>query len=116
MKITHLGDSRIYGVNTHLKIFTDDHNDPIQRNMLTKCLGLDRLSIEDFYEKKIENSPSRILLCTDGFYHVMEAAPELFLHILNMPEISDVKHKISKSMELRNYDDATYLLVSMNIN
>ncbi|MDH4263895.1 MAG: protein phosphatase 2C domain-containing protein [Spirochaetia bacterium] len=116
VKITHLGDSRIYGVDKNQRIFTDDHNDPVQRNMLTKCLGLDRLGNQDFYEKNIENPPPRILLCTDGFYNVMEANSDLFSNILNLADINVVKLKIVESINFQNYDDATYLIISIDIS
>ena len=110
-KISHLGDSRIYGLNHSLKVYTEDHNDPILRNMLTKCLGLERLVADDFYETTIMDIPKRILLCTDGFYNVMESDPDLFLQLLTLPDLENIKHQINNVVALQNSDDATYALV-----
>jgi serine/threonine protein phosphatase PrpC len=114
IKITHLGDSRIYGVDKNLTAYTNDHNNPVLRNMLTKCLGLARLKPGDFYETGIADFPKRMLICTDGFYHVMETNPDLFLRLLNMPSLNALKDKIKKTIAMQNFDDATYLLVSIS--
>jgi len=114
LKIAHLGDSRIYGINGTFRVYTEDHSNPGQKNMLLKCLGLKSLVKDDFYDREITQSPKRLFLCTDGFYQVMEQHPDLFLQLLKGPDLGGVKIALQKLIENQNGDDATYLLVSMN--
>lgn len=113
LKITHLGDSRIYGITPVLELYTEDHNDPLKPNLLTKCLGLDRLVEEDFYEKSIMKLPGRLLLCTDGFYNTLDHSPVFFKDLMNLPDLQAAKAEIAENIKFHNYDDATYLLVEI---
>ena len=112
VKFTHLGDSRIYGIRQNLNQYTEDHNDPVLRNMLTKCLGLKRLVTEDFYEKKMDDLSEKIFLCTDGFYNVMESDPGLFLKLFKSADMKTIHEQIKNAIFLKNSDDATYILIS----
>ena len=113
IKITHLGDSRIYGVDHDMVLYTEDHCDPEIRHMLTKCLGLERLQQEDFYEKNISDPVRRLLLCTDGFYEVMGTDSSYFLNLFRTSDLRSIKEKIAQLIPVQNSDDATYILADI---
>jgi serine/threonine protein phosphatase PrpC len=112
--ISHLGDSRIYTLQKDKIVLqtTDDVLFP-GSSILTRCLGIDRLSSQDFYEKRIALLPERILICTDGFYEVMEPQQETFLKLLDLPDLKQAKSELFQLLQGQNRDDATYILVNM---
>lgn len=76
--IFHIGDSRIYGFFSYpvlkavfrTKLFTKDHRKGA--NVLTRCLGLTPEGKVDFYQFKIPKGQCGFLLCSDGFYRMLE--------------------------------------------
>jgi serine/threonine protein phosphatase PrpC len=113
IKFTHLGDSRIYSFGNQLNLITHDDTHPVIKNMLTKCLGLDRLAEDDFYQKDIEPAHQKFLLCTDGFYHVMDNFTHEFqdLFLRSGLNLDYIKSEIEKLVRFRNGDDATYIFL-----
>jgi len=70
--LLNVGDSRIYAFSdSFLESITLDDNLPGNKNILTKYLGKDELKFEDFAQVPI-NVESNYLLCSDGFYSLME--------------------------------------------
>lgn len=118
-KITMLsmGDSRIYSVsNQYLFQLTTDHNDPIRTNVLTKYLGERDLTLKDFEEiEYIESKDEQgLLICSDGFYSVMESSPKNLaeLHrVLNLKAVHFIQNGVDKVIYGHNADDASYIFV-----
>ena len=110
--IVSLGDSRIYGITgQEMTQLTKDDNPPDDENVITKCLGMEELERIQVREKNIELEAKRLLLCTDGFYHVMEDRPELFHEVLNYQRLGNIKKRLRKELSGDNYDDASYVIV-----
>jgi serine/threonine protein phosphatase PrpC len=113
MLISHLGDSRIYTLNDKdLKQHTDDDVVYPGSNILTKCLGIERLEDSDFYQKSIDFTDARVLFCTDGFYHLLEQNREEFLEILSNSDMNRIHSLIRSAVDGKNRDDSTYILVN----
>ena len=111
-RITHLGDSRIYGLDEgDLTCYTEDDNLPQFPHILTKCLGMFRIQDGDFYEKAIDRQHDTWLLCTDGFYEVMEVYPEDFARAFLLEDLRSLRSELRELLGSRNRDDATYLIV-----
>lgn len=109
-----LGDSRIYGLSkNYLRQDSKDDNIPQNPNIVTKSLGMVELNKDDF--KKITLSPERnerILLCTDGFYSVMERELARFHSILNFRSIRKIRSSLFTELHQKNQDDASYILIN----
>jgi serine/threonine protein phosphatase PrpC len=108
-----LGDSRIYLSNQQFLIqITKDDRYLTNQNIITKCLGMRNLLLSDFYteEYKIADN-EKILLCTDGFYNLLEKEKFTFFNTFNMVYLASIKRKISKLVEDKNIDDATYIMI-----
>ncbi|MES0489186.1 MAG: SpoIIE family protein phosphatase [Leptospirales bacterium] len=115
-KYSHLGDSRIYKyANGNLTLKTTDHNLPDSPHVLTKCLGMEKIEDTDFYEKEIEAiSGEGFLLCTDGFYPVLEDRLLDYLQSAFIESDVSIKKTIHNDLALHNSDDATYILVAID--
>jgi serine/threonine protein phosphatase PrpC len=112
--ISHLGDSRIYILDRgNLEQHTVDDVVFPGSNILTKCLGVNRLDDSDFYERKIKVEKGRLLLCTDGFYEWLNKESKEFLEILCQQDLENVKKRINVTIAGKNRDDATYILVDL---
>jgi len=114
-KFSHLGDSRIYSyVSGNLTLETEDHNVSELPHVLTKCLGLETLKVLDFYEKEIEaGSKEGFLLCTDGFYPVFQNSMVDYIKTAFFEQGTFVKKIIRNNLEFKNFDDATYVIVTI---
>lgn len=117
-QFSSMGDSRIYAITPQYvsQLTTDDS---IEANFITKFLGKHNLIYSDF--KIIEHSliEKAFLLCTDGFYSVIEFNKTGFLEIikaLNLKKWSYIKYRMDKLMLNKNKDDATYILVRIEDN
>lgn len=115
IKILSLGDSRVYSVsNQYLLQITVDNKDAIRDNILTKYLGAIDLIIEDFQEIEYIDDEQNLLICSDGFYSVIESNPYNLaeLHrVLNLKAIHFIRKGISKIIHGLNKDDASYIFV-----
>lgn len=113
IKISNLGDSRIYGIsNQYISQYSHDDVNPYQSNIITKCLGMSGLSKVDFSESKISSQEEKLLLCSDGFYNLMEINKARYHEIFNFNRLLYIKTALSKEIKNKNEDDATYILIS----
>lgn len=111
-KFSNLGDSRIYEVTRQsLKQLTKDDNPAYDKNVVTKYLGMIELKREQVEEFSLDITDKRILLCTDGFYLILEKMLARFYEILNFKNESNVKKSFTSEIEGRNSDDASYILI-----
>lgn len=87
MLIGHVGDSRVYRLNKHLEVLTDDQTvvgreikrgnmtpeqaqqDP-RRNVLLQCIGASKTVVPEYITGKVEQGDV-YLLCSDGFRHMI---------------------------------------------
>ncbi|GET31812.1 hypothetical protein PbJCM13498_06750 [Prolixibacter bellariivorans] len=108
-----IGDSRIYAFRRkNMVSLTEDDNVPEMPNILTRWVGHDYLSAEDFRPVEVAID-KQFLLCSDGFYSVMEQSHEAFYPTLKLPELERVREELHRLMEGNNSDDASYILVRM---
>ena len=113
--ISGMGDSRIYGIsNQYINQHSKDDKS-MTSNALTKCLGAENLTKEDFTEKLLSAPEDRILLCSDGFYHFLEGNKSTFFELLNFSNLKNIKNKIVKEVKNKNSDDATYILINLHV-
>jgi serine/threonine protein phosphatase PrpC len=114
LTISHLGDSRIYSIedNNLIQQTEDDSLFP-GSNVLTKCLGIERLTNSDFYNKEIKIVRGRILICTDGLFELIEKESNKLIDILNHSDLDNMKGMLKKIISGRNRDDATYILIDV---
>jgi serine/threonine protein phosphatase PrpC len=108
---SYMGDSRIYLISKQFieQITTDDKMH--FANVVTKCLGMNILADYDFHQKSINITGENLLLCTDGFYHFLEANRMKFFEIFNKKNFNSIKEEIMSILVDRNKDDATFLLI-----
>ncbi len=113
-KYINIGDTRIYVfTNQFLEQITIDDSLIGLENIITKCLGND-LAIEDFQPKNIEKHYN-YLLCTDGFYKIMEEELKDYFNTLNFKNLTNIKKKITYLQRRKNRDDSSYILIKNEI-
>lgn len=124
--ISHVGDSRAYLCNDHLKQITVDDtfvNELLKRglineeeamhhpkrNVLVQAIGIKEALRISFY--KIEEDYSSLLLCSDGLYNSLSSAQ--IEEILKMPLSVDEKteHLITSANEFGGLDNIGVLLI-----
>jgi serine/threonine protein phosphatase PrpC len=71
---------------------------------------MDDLAPEDFRMQSI-NKNNDLLLCTDGFYTLMEGQEQLYFRLFQMRDLQTVKKRLLSSQLGKNSDDATYILI-----
>ncbi|PVY40383.1 serine/threonine protein phosphatase PrpC [Pontibacter virosus] len=107
-----LGDSRIYVVNPqYLEQISEDDKLSANSNYITKCLGLEHLQPDDFKQNRLNLYDDKLLLCTDGFYHILEANLLDFFFTLIKTNPSSIRRSLNAKLIGNNDDDATYLLI-----
>lgn len=105
-----LGDSRLYSVtNQFIEQLTSD--DSFSKNLITKFLGDASLSFEDFRQIKKKFNTDYLLLCTDGFYKLLEENMMTFFNTFLKKNLSTVKSDINSLIKGKNFDDSTYIFV-----
>jgi serine/threonine protein phosphatase PrpC len=116
ISISSMGDSRIYGVsNQYIIQHTKDDSIPNIDNTITKSLGMLKLKDTDFYQRDFAPKESRYLFSSDGFYKLMEKNILSFHQILNFLRLGNVKNSLKKSIINNNADDASYILIEINV-
>ena len=105
-----LGDSRLYAItNQFIEQLTRD--DSYSENIITKYLGDKSLNLDDFRQVKNSNQLGHLLLCTDGFYRVLESNKLAFFDSFLKKRLSSVKDNINTLIKGRNFDDSTFIFV-----
>lgn len=108
---SNLGDSRIYEITPQsAKQLSIDDNLAHNKNVVTKYLGMVELDRSQFKNLTLEIEGRRILLCSDGFYTLLEDNLLGFHKILNFKKQSDVKKALTREIHGKNQDDASYIL------
>jgi serine/threonine protein phosphatase PrpC len=115
-KIVSLGDSRIYIFGKqYLDQITEDDSLILGGNIITKYIGSNELSINDFKPKELE-SDNNFLLCTDGFYSLMERNLYDYFCALNFKYHRNIKKKFSNFLRNKNSDDSTFIIVKNEVS
>ncbi len=112
--ISHLGDSRAYVVSSQfMEQLTRDHSHASMKNVITKCLGMADLSSKDFVTTKHPiYADQKLLLCTDGFWSVLDTHWREFFDAFQMKRPHNIKEKLYRLIKGHNTDDSTYILIT----
>jgi len=110
--ISSLGDSRIYAISSQYLTQISKDNKGEMSHTITKCLGMKELVRDDFTEIDVRYPEKRFLLCSDGFYSFLEESKSEFFEIMNFNNLKNIKKRISREVENKNDDDATYILIN----
>lgn len=112
IKYSSMGDSRIYAISKQsIDLVSTDDKYSHNSNRITKFLGMPTLQKEDFTEGIFNIENERILLCTDGFYKIMENNLLSFFKVLNFQYLSSIKRSLFRIINENNKDDSTFILV-----
>lgn len=112
--IFNIGDSRIYEYsNQYLEQLTEDDSLIGNKNVLTKCLGSLDMTMEDFVQKNIIFKYG-LLLCSDGFYALMDKNKRKYFSILQYKRASNILKAFNRLQVNQNQDDSTYILIRKN--
>ncbi len=116
VKYINIGDTRIYVfTNQFLEKITVDDSLIGRENVITRCLGSNSLNIEDFKTNSVENYYN-YLICTDGFYKLMEENLKEYFNTFNFKNVTNIKKKICSLQRGKNQDDSTYILLKNEIS
>jgi serine/threonine protein phosphatase PrpC len=116
VKYINIGDSRIYGfTNQFLEKLTTDDSLPGRENIITRCLGIETLSLLDFKMIEIELGYN-YLMCSDGFYKLMEENLKEYFTTINFKNFRNIKKKISFLQRRKNRDDSSYIIIKDEIS
>lgn len=111
-QMSNMGDSRIYQVAPqYLKQLSEDDNLLHNKNVVTKYLGMIDLDREEVTDFDFEIRDSRVLLCSDGFYSMLEKNLARFYEILTFKTTANIKKSLKKEVKGKNFDDSSYLLI-----
>ena len=107
-----LGDSRIYRLREHTLtcITTDDTLWP-GSPILTKCLGSELLSVNDFQEGKFIAGEGFLFLATDGCYLLCEEKSTELTKAFEKDDVLTLNKTVIRMLKGNNLDDATYILI-----
>jgi serine/threonine protein phosphatase PrpC len=115
IEFLNIGDSRIYNfTNRYLEKITEDDNVGETNNILTRFLGSDLLTIEDFKLKTLVNK-GNFLICTDGFYSLMENNLIRYFKILNFKYPKRMLDTLVTEQLNINKDDSTFIILKNEI-
>lgn len=111
--IINIGDSRVYKfTNQYIEQLTYDDKSNCDVNIITKYLGMSREIIDKIKPININiKQDESILMCTDGFYEIMNKDIIQFIVAFNKESIVKVRNDVAKLIEGKNNDDATYILI-----
>lgn len=105
-----MGDSRMYVLsNQYINQITTDNR--LLNNTVTKCLGMHDLVRKDFKQSTVPKNDHSLLLCTDGFYNLLEENKLHYFELLQGKSLSHLKQNLISSVKGRNYDDATLIYI-----
>lgn len=115
VKYVNVGDTRVYMYsNQFIEQISSDDSLEVGSNIITKYLGSKSLSIEDFMSYSLEFK-YHYLLCTDGFYSLMENNLRNYFNTLNFKNLANIKKKFSALQRNENSDDSSYILVKNEV-
>ena len=116
VEFLNIGDSRIYiFTNQYLEKITEDDALLGRNNIITKYLGLEALTLDDFQLEKTSKD-CNYLLCTDGFYTLMENELKEYFKTLNFRKLQNVKKKLLSLQKGNNSDDSSYIIIKNEIS
>jgi serine/threonine protein phosphatase PrpC len=105
-----LGDSRLYAIsNQYLEPLTVD--DSFSKNFITKFLGHAHLNYQDFREVHDSKEDKHLLICTDGFYRLLESNKLAFFDYFMNKSLNKIKKGVTKLVEGKNFDDSTFIFL-----
>jgi serine/threonine protein phosphatase PrpC len=114
-KFINVGDTRIYIFNNQfIEQVTQDDVLDIGSNIITKYLGDGELTVDDFRPQQLDNNYN-FLLCTDGFYKLMENNLKEYFNALNFKRFKNIKKKISYLQRKENRDDSSYIIIKNEV-
>lgn len=106
-----IGDSRIYAfTNSYMEVLTTDDNLPVNSNLLTKYIGLEGLRIDDIDQIRV-NANQDFLVCSDGFYSLMEKDLKNYFKILHYKRKGNIINAIKHLQKNKNRDDSTFIII-----
>jgi len=113
VQYSSLGDSRVYIINPqYLTQITEDDRYLSHQNIITKYLGMEDLEKVDYCTKECSISEKeQILLCSDGFYTLMEKEKIPYFETFYMQHLNSIKKKLHDLVKESNIDDSTYILI-----
>jgi serine/threonine protein phosphatase PrpC len=115
VKYINVGDTRIYIFNNQfLEQVTKDDTLEMSSNIITKYLGDSDLTIDDFKPHHLDKNYN-YLLCTDGFYKLMEDNLKEYFKALNFKHFKNIKKKISYLQRRENRDDSSYIVIKNEV-
>lgn len=106
-----IGDTRGYIITpSNIIQITKDHVSKYAKNVLTHCLGMQNISKDAiFISEKMHGET--FLVCTDGFYSIMEKSIPSFHGIFKNTRVNNFSKKLKNILKGNNSDDATYVFV-----
>lgn len=112
----NIGDSRIYiFTNQFLEKVTKDDSLPGRKNIITRYLGLKSLNLNDFKTKKLDFG-FNFLICTDGFYGLMENNLKEYFETFNFKNLKNIEKKLTTLQRRKNSDDSSYIIIKNEIS
>ncbi|MDP3944757.1 MAG: protein phosphatase 2C domain-containing protein [Lutibacter sp.] len=112
----NIGDSRIYiFTNQFLEKITKDDSLLGRKNIITKYLGLESLNLNDFKMKKLDFG-FNFLICTDGFYGLMENNLKEYFEAFNFKNFKNIERKLTTLQKRKNKDDSSYIIIKNEIS
>ncbi len=114
-KYISLGDTRIYTIDPqYLKQVNTDDNPLNTPNVVTRFIGMLQFTSKDFAEEALPLF-QRLLICTDGFYNLLDEDLIKFHRILNFKNLGSSKRSLSKAIHNKNVDDASYIILEQYV-
>lgn len=105
-----LGDSRLYIITKQfIEKLTEDDN--LSSHVITKFLGSADLDWNDFRQVESIKDNMHLLLCTDGFYRLLESNKLEFFNNINLKSLTALKEKFNSLIKGKNFDDSTFIFV-----
>lgn len=106
-----IGDSRIYAfTNSYMEVLTTDDNLSGNNNFLTRYIGKEGLRPDDIDLMQI-NADQNFLICSDGFYSLMEKDRKTYFKIFHYKRKGSIVNAISRLQKNKNSDDSTFIII-----
>jgi serine/threonine protein phosphatase PrpC len=107
----NVGDTRVYSfTKTSLKQISIDDKLTANSHVITQCLGMPNLQKQSIHKYQID-SLCNYILCTDGFYELMEQDKLICLNAFNSKSHRTLKSRLNRIVNGNNTDDSTYLVI-----